>query len=208
MRSRRVKLHRLLVGLTGGVGTGKSTAAGLFRRLGAQVFNLDTIAHQALKPDTPTAQAIQKRFGLRILDSCGRIERKKLAAVVFQSARKRKILESIVHPFVFRALEEKTRGKKGILVLEVPLLFETHFDKKMDVTIVVSARFRERLERLEDRHLGAAQLAARTQAQMPLAKKETLADFVIDNNGTRDRLKQQVVSIWKKLKLMAREENS
>ncbi len=198
---KKPKQVSLLVGLTGGVGTGKSTVADCFSRLGAQVIDSDKLAHQALKPGTPTYDAICDHFGRKnILGSRGLIDRKKLGAIVFNRPAKRKILESIVHPYVFQEIEKAAKKKEGILILEVPLLFETNFNESMDVNIVVSASRARQAERLKKRNgMTLAEVSARIKAQTPLSRKAALADFVVNNNGSKTETKIQVKEIWKKL---------
>lgn len=197
----RAKKPNLLIGLTGGFGTGKSTVARLFRGLGAQVIDADKLAHRALKRGQSTYNVICARFGRKsILGTRGEINRKKLARIVFENPGKRKVLESIVHPFVFRQIKRVTKKKRGILILEVPLLFETRFNEKMDANIVVRANEKSQIARLGKRSgTSRAEVKARNKAQMPIEKKAKLADFVIVNNGSLNETKKQVVQIWKQL---------
>lgn len=207
---KRPRQVSVLAGLTGGFGTGKSTAARLFQTLGAKVIDADKLAHQALKRRTPTYDAICDHFGTKnILGIKGEIDRKKLARIVFKNPGKRKILESVVHPFVFAEIEKLAKKKSGILILEVPLLFETGLNEKMDVNIVVRVDEKTQMERLRKRMCATpAEVRARNKVQMPLVKKARLADFVICNDGSLKETKKQVFEIWKELKLMIKKENA
>lgn len=203
----------LLAGLTGGYGTGKSTVARIFRSLGAHVIDSDRLAHQALKPGTPTYDAIRDHFGGKnILGKKGLIDRRKLAQIVFKHPGKRKTLEAIVHPYVFAEIQRLAKKKSGVLMLEVPLLFETNFNEKMDANIVARASEKTQAARLMKRdRVTPAEVRARVKVQMPLAKKCALADFVINNDGSIRETKKQVAAIWEKLlKLSSKEkkENS
>ncbi|MBI4970476.1 MAG: dephospho-CoA kinase [Candidatus Omnitrophica bacterium] len=207
---RKPKRVSLLVGLTGGFGSGKSTAARYFRLLGAQVIDSDQLVHEALKPGTPTYDAVCDHFGRKkILGAQGNIDRKKLARIVFENQGKRKILESIVHPYVFSEIERAAKTKSGLLILEVPLLFETHFNEKMDANIVVWSSEKNQMARLRKR-TGAtpSEVRARMKAQMPLARKKTMADFVINNGGSLKETKNQVLEVWKQLKSMMKKEKA
>ena len=204
----RVMKPNLLVGLTGGFGTGKSTAARFFRLLGAQIIDADKLAHQALRQGRPTYNAVCAHFGRKnILGPRGEINRRKLARIVFNNPGKRRKLESIVHPFVLNEMERIAKKKLGIVILEVPLLFETNLNEKMDVSIVVRASEKKQLLRLRKR-TGAspAEVRARNEAQMPIAKKVRLANFVINNEGSLMGTKKQVFEIWKQLKSMMKKE--
>ena len=176
------------VGLTGGFGTGKSTVARHFRKLGAHVIDADRLAHEALRPGVPEYQ--------KILSCFGTVDRKKLAQIVFANPRKRKILESIIHPYVFRRIDELEKKKSGIVILEVPLLFETHFDKKMDSVVVVTASIQTQILRSS---LSKDETRARIKAQMPLSQKMKRADFVIHNDGSLTETKKQTVAVWRSL---------
>jgi len=205
---KRPKRVSTLVGLTGSFGTGKSTVARYFRQLGAHVIDADQLAHKALKPGTPTYDSIRDHFGKKnVVGKKGVIDRRKLAEIVFHHPGKRKTLEAIVHPFVFKEIEKIANKKKGVLILEIPLLFETHFNEKMDVNIVVKAGIKQQVKRLARRSgVEERQVRARIKAQMPLSKKERLADFVVDNSGSLKSTKKRVLNIWNQLKSMIRGE--
>lgn len=192
----------LVVGLTGGFATGKSTVARMFRKLGAKVLDCDRIAHQALTQGTPTYFKIVKQLGPHAVCSPkGMIDRKKLGRIVFGNPLNRKKLERIIHPFVFREIGSELKAiSKGVVILEVPLLFETRFDKRVDKVIVVSASRSTELARIRKKfRLSFEEARRRVAAQMPLSKKKTGADFVIENNRSLKETALQVKRLWKKL---------
>jgi dephospho-CoA kinase len=189
----------LIVGLTGGIATGKTTYTVVFKKLGAQIVCCDEIAHRALRKHTKTYNRIVKAFGSDILKPTKQIDRAKLATVIFNNQKKRKELEGIVHPYVFKRLDEKIKKTRGILVIEVPLLFETGFDKAVDKTILVWCSRRDQIKRIVKRDGGTEAWARkRIEAQMPLTAKKRKADFVIDNS-VLDKGVKQAINIWKKL---------
>jgi len=190
---------RVLVGLTGGFGTGKTTVTGMFRQEGARIISSDKLVQQALKRGTQTYQKISHLFAKdSILKNGGHIDKKKLATIVFSNGAKRKKLESIIHPFVFREIKRLSEKGSKVFVVEVPLLFETKFDQKMDWTVVVTASPKIQLARLKKKlGLTPSQSKARIKAQWSLTRKKKLANFVINNNGNLSETKKQVKKIWK-----------
>ena len=191
----------LIIGLTGSLATGKSTVASLFRDRGAKVIDADRIAHQLMKRNGNCYKAIVQKFGKGILTK-GSIDRKKLAAVVFADSRKRKTLERIIHPAVTKEIRKsielfKKRSSKGIVVLDVPLLFESGLDQYVDVIIVVKARRIDQITRAVN-HLKITKKEAqrRIAAQMPLNEKIRRADIIIDNNQSKRKTKNEVDEIW------------
>ena len=193
------KSANLVVGLTGGIATGKTTFSCFFRQLGAHVVSCDELAHRALRKNTQTYRRIVDRFGKDILAAGGRIDRSKLAAVVFKNKAKREALERIVHPFVFDRLRIEIRKARGIIIVEIPLLFETGYQKNIDISLLVWCPKREQKRRLKERDgLTAAQIEKRINAQMPLAEKKRRADYVIDNTDL-DQAVRTALHIWQKL---------
>jgi dephospho-CoA kinase len=191
-----------VIGLTGSLASGKSTVAGLLRRLGAVVIDADKIAHELIAPRGACEAGVVKAFGRKILTG-KRIDRKKLAAVVFAHPARLKQLEAIVHPAVGRNLKEalkKYRETDKRVVLEVPLLFESGLDRLADVTVTVTARRPQQLVRAMKHYgMSRAQASARIRAQMPLGRKVRLSDFTIDNKGTKKQTEKQVKSLWQRL---------
>lgn len=200
------------LGLTGGIGTGKTTVCAMFRRLGAMTLSSDKIVHKELEDNANLKRKIISFFGTEILKH-GSIDRKLLARKAFESQLALARLNRAVHPIVKKNILDwmsgNAGGKKGrdiVCVVEVPLLFETGFDRLFDVTAVVAAAPAIRKKRVLKRgKLGSADLELRARFQWPLDKKIAACDFVIDNNGTREKTFNQVkrvmeVLLWKSSK--------
>ncbi len=195
----------IIIGLTGGVGTGKSTVADIFKQLGAVVMDADGIAHELMRKGTPVWRAVRRAFGAGISSPTGQIDRKRLGALVFNDPRKLARLCQIVHPAVRRRFRELTRAigrtKRGATVVwDIPLLIEAGPIYKVDALVVVSAPFRVAARRLRDRSgWSSTEVKKRQSFQMPLKKKERLADFVVYNNGSLQATRRQVVHIWNQI---------
>ncbi len=185
------------IGLTGGFGAGKTTALSMFKRSGACVLSADVLAHGELKDNSALKEKIKKAFGPEVFKN-GKVDRRLLADRVFSSRKDRKRLNALIHPLVKkRILDVKRRlskSKKGaVLVVEVPLLFETGFDKFFDTTIGVAADLRTLKKRLvREARFGTRDLKARTAAQLPVKEKIGRCDFVIDNNKNKEKTFNQV----------------
>lgn len=193
--------------MTGGFATGKTTVARMFRHLGAEVIDCDRIAHEALAKGTPTYRQIAKGlYHHRVLNRSGAIDRKKLARAVFADARARKKLEGIVHPYVFREIARRLReNTRPMVVLEVPLLFETGFDKKVDWVVVVAAPRGVQIARARRKfHETSSEIRSRLRAQLPLSYKVGRADFIIDNGGSLTQTARQVQDLWSRLQILSR----
>jgi len=191
----------LLVGLTGSFGTGKSTAARLFRDRGAQVIDTDRLAHEVFRRGNRLYPKIRALFP----EIQGTVNRAKVARVVFRNAGKRKRLERLVHPYVFgRISEELRRRQKGIVVIEVPLLFESGFHRKCARTVVVKARPSEVVRRLRFKGFSKGEVEARWRAQWPLGRKTARADFIIENSKGLGRTRAQVRTVWNQLNRIER----
>ena len=192
------------IGLTGGIGAGKSTAAARFRALGALVLDADAIARAALEPGGACYLAVADAFGEEILLPDGKIDRKALAKIVFASEEKRALLNELVHPHVIEAMfsrAEADLGKQGgIAVFEVPLLFESGMHERMDANVLVTADEETRLERVCRRD-GATRESAisRIRAQMPDEQKRLLANYVLENNGSVAELNEQIDRVYNTL---------
>lgn len=191
-----------IIGLTGSLKTGKSTVAKMFAHLGAKVISADTIAHEEIKPNGRCYKEIIKIFGREILKNEA-IDRKKLGKIVFEDKKKLKILENIIHPVVNQRIGgfiNAQQGKKGVIVLDVPLLFEVGLQKKVDASVVVKAPATVQIKRaVKQLKISKAEALRRIKAQMPLKTKIRLANFIIDNGGTITGTRKQVVKIWDEL---------
>jgi dephospho-CoA kinase len=190
----------LLVGLTGGIGSGKSTVARLLEKRGAVVFDADLLAREAVEPGTPGHAAVIDRFGADVLAPGGELDREALASIVFADPAARRDLEQIVHPEVRRLFAEGTeayRDTDRVVVFSAPLLVETGMHTAFEILVVVSATVATQIERLmRQRGMSEASIRARIDAQAPLEDKAAVADFIVDNEGTFDELESQVDRLW------------
>ncbi|MFA6002632.1 MAG: dephospho-CoA kinase [Elusimicrobiota bacterium] len=199
-----MKRRALTVGLTGGIGSGKSEALRAFARLGADTLSLDEVAHQVLRKGAAGYRPVVRVFGRDILDARGEIDRRILGRIVFGAPRARRRLERLTQPAIARELRRRLRAhRRGLLVVEAPLLFETGWEKDFDLTVVVAAGCGKRLRRLARRdRLPAAQLRRRMAAQLPAAEKAARADVVLSNDGTRRGLRDKVREYHKAFELI------
>jgi dephospho-CoA kinase len=194
----------LLVGLTGNIGSGKSTVAQILSEHGATIVDADVLARRAVELGTPAYDKIVARWGTSILSADGRLDRAALRRVVFSDHDQLEELNAIVHPEVERLrsrLVELARGRGDLLVVcDIPLLFERHMTDTVDVIILVDASRALRLERLvQDRGLSETEAMEMIAAQMPAELKRARADFVIDNEGTLGQLERRVHDVWTSL---------
>ena len=198
----------ILVGLTGGVATGKSTVAKMFKRCGAVIIDADQLAHDVVKPGKPAWLEIVKTFGRAVLNPDRTLNRRELGAVVFGSRTKLRQLEQIIHPRVAREQARLTKqaarkDPHAVVIYDVPLLFEAGIDKRVDHTIVVTANRETQIARLKKRNgLSRAEAIRRIRSQMPLAKKIQRADHVLNGTLSRPSLRQQVSLLLKYLRLL------
>jgi dephospho-CoA kinase len=192
-----------IVGLTGGFGSGKSFVASLFKKRGAKVIDADKLARKALVRGSRTYKEIVGAFGESILGAHGAINRRALAKAVFGSRRKLARLNRIVHPGVIRSIKDRIRsaGANDILVLDAPLICEANLTGLMNILVVVKSSKRNQIDRCVSKfNMKEDDVCKRIECQMPLKKKLKLADYVIDNNGTKMETEKQVGRIWKDIK--------
>lgn len=193
----------MLVGLTGGIGSGKSTVARMLASRGAVVLDADVFARQAIDPGTPGLDRVVAAFGEGVVNTDGSLDRGKLADIVFHDEAKRRELESIVHPEVQRLIAEgisEHTGTDAVVVIDSPLLIETGAYRAMDLVVVVSADPNTQIERVvADRGIPEADARARLAAQMPLDQKTAVADRVLDNRGSLEDLERAVDVLWREL---------
>jgi dephospho-CoA kinase len=190
-----------IIGILGGIGSGKSTVAAEFAKLGCKVIDADEIAHELLE-QFEVRQGIVGLFGEGILDSAGKIDRQKLAGVVFADAQRLSSLNNIIHPLVLKRAEEliemyKLRAAIKAIVLDIPLLVEVGWDKRCDKLIFIDCRRHIRVDRVKK--LGVFdenQLKIRENFQISLDKKAKLADNIVDNNSDFSALVRQVANIF------------
>lgn len=200
-----VKRRFLLVGLTGGMGTGKSTVSQMFRDLGCLIIDADLLAREVVEPGAPAYAKIVAEFGKGILDADGRIDRKKLGAVVFADPAKRKRLEGFTHPEIRERqagilAELMTEGFEGIAIFDAALLVETGGARNMDRLVVVYADEATQVRRLRLRDdISETEARERIQSQMPLAEKVKQAHYVVDNSGSREETERRVREVHQAL---------
>ena len=191
------KYKPLVIGLTGGLATGKTTVAGMLARYGAKVIDADAIGHGLLEQGTRVYGAIVRCFGPGVLTADKAIDRRALSQIVFSDKARLQKLNSIIHPEIIRIVKKEiAKVRKGVVVLDAPLLVETGFYRNVDKVVVVTSSQARQIQRLQERlRLSRREILKRIRSQMPLSDKVRVADFVIDNNGTRNDLRKTVTQI-------------
>lgn len=201
----------VVVGLTGGIGCGKSTVARMFEALGATVIDADAIVHELQAPGMPLVAEIAEAFGADVLDATGALDRKALGAIVFRDAEARRRLNALVHPEVgaefARRIAAAIAADAPLLVLDIPLLFEGRragsqgaSALRFDATVLVACSEETQIVRQQRRDGASREEAlARIRAQMPLDEKRALADYVIENDGTLADTERQVREVVRAL---------
>jgi dephospho-CoA kinase len=189
------------VGLTGGIGAGKSTVADLFSKRGAVVIRSDELARQVIEPETPGQKQVISRFGIEILNDKGSIDRAKLAQIVFKDDVALKDLENIVHPLVRERTNQliSEQTSETIIINEIPLLLEKNMESLFDFLVIVISSEKNRLERLLQRGVSEDQAKARMAKQVDDQARKAAADFLIVNDGNLDQLDADVQKIWQTL---------
>ncbi|MCT2343044.1 dephospho-CoA kinase [Niallia taxi] len=197
----------LIIGLTGGIASGKSTISNYLRSLSLPIIDADVEARLAVEKGEPGYSKIVEHFGTEILLEDGSLNRAKLGEIVFRDEKQRAVLNGIVHPEVRNRMNQKqneaiAEGHMAV-ILDIPLLFENKLDSTVDKTILVYVDTETQISRLMDRNkLSLEQAKLRIEAQMPLQEKKALADKIIDNNGTVENSQDQALKIlqdWKVL---------
>jgi dephospho-CoA kinase len=193
-----------LLGLTGGIASGKSTVAAILRRLGAAIINADELSREVVQPEQDAWKEIITTFGTDILQEDKTLDRKKLRKIVFDNPDARKKLEAIIHPRVRALAERRIRelaaAGNSIIVYEVPLLFEAQIHLWLRPVILVACEIGTQRKRLLERdHLTEMEAQQHLDAQMNLEEKRKLADYVIENDGNLEELEQQVRAVLQKI---------
>lgn len=193
------------VGLTGGIGSGKSTVGAMFVELGCHLIDSDRITHELLADDAGVLDAVVREFGPGVLDETKRIDRKKLGAIVFSDPARRTALTDILHPVIFvrqQAFLERCAREDpgGIAIVDAALMVETGNYKRFDKLIVVTCLPEQQRERLVQRRFSDEEIDARIAAQMSMEEKAGYADFVIDNSGTSEATRVQVGNVYRVLR--------
>jgi len=195
-----------VIGLTGGMGSGKSTVSQFLSELGAVILNADEVGHKALKPDTDIWHKVIAAFGRQIVTPNGNIDRKKLGDIVFGNPESLSRLNQIMHPRMYALvkaqLEEYQRQGRRVVVLEAPLLLEAGWTSLVDEVWVTTSPEATVLKRLEERTgLSQAESLTRIRSQLPSAERVRHADVVINTDCDLDELKSKVKELWQRLEL-------
>jgi len=195
----------IIVGLTGSVGTGKSTVTNFFRELGAYIIDWDELAREVIRPHLRAWKEIVEYFGKDFLNEDLTINRQKLAEIVFSDKEKVTKLNQIVHPEVFKeddriTNEIRSLDPDALIIKDIPLLFELTHPVFVDKVVVVSASAQTQLRRLEEKGISREDAQNRIKSQLPLEEKIKSADFVINNDGPLEETKKQVEEIYSLLR--------
>jgi dephospho-CoA kinase len=192
----------LVIGLVGGIGSGKSVASAMLAELGAEVINADVVGHEVYEPGKPGFDAITAEFGAEVVGADGRIDRKKLGALVFADGGKLERLNAIVHPLIRAEIDRRIRrardaGAVRAVVVEAAILLEAGWRSLVDQVWVISARREDVVERLAaQRGMDASETDARMAKQMTDAERRSVADVVIENVGSLDELRARLTGLW------------
>ena len=195
----------LKVGLTGGIGSGKSSVSELFSKWGAYIFDADSVAKEILNNNETAQGEIIAEFGTDILDGSGNIDKQKLARIAFQDENHQLRLNTIIHPYVFTEIDSKfdiiiSNKKHEIFVVDAALIYESGADTHMDYIIVVTSHLRLRTQRVMERGgLTREEFLSRLDLQWPDEDKVHMADFVIHNNGTENDLLEESQKVFDRL---------
>jgi len=197
----------LIVGLTGGIVSGKSTVASMFRDLGAKIIDADKLGHSVILPNKPAWKKIVKIFGKDILQNDLTIDREKLGKIVFANQTLLKKLNEITHPEITKLIKKeinlaknKTYNQEKVLIIDAALIYEAKINRFMDKIIIVYIDEDEQIKRLIKRNnLSKEEALQRIGSQMPMKEKVKMADYVIDNSSSLNKTREQVKKIWKNL---------
>jgi dephospho-CoA kinase len=196
----------LLVGVTGGIASGKTVVAKMLEALGAPIIDFDVLARQVVEPGEPAFTQVVDYFGKQILQEDGSLDRKKLSRIVFQDTEKRTQLEDFTHPPIYEAFLKGVnaitdKDPEAIIQAVVPLLIEKNLQSIFDKVLVVYVPQEKQIERLVERDgISIGEAAHMLKAQLPIDEKLAYADFVVNNEGSMEETKRQVEEIWLELK--------
>jgi len=190
--------NRPVIGITGGVATGKSAVAAMLKKYFKYVIDADEVARRIVEKGKPAYKKIIKAFGPSLLAKDGSLDRKKLAGSVFKNKKKKKLLEKITHPLIISIMKNTIAGlkrKNKIIIFEAPLLFEAKMEKMADIILVVASSQKKQIERFTEKGYSKKDALLRIKAQLPLEQKIKKADIVIYNNGSLQELKKNVKNL-------------
>lgn len=203
-------MTKLILGVTGGIASGKSTVVRMLKEMGTPAIDFDLLARQAVEPGMPALRKIVDYFGEQVLQKNGSLDRKKLSKIVFQNPGKRKKLESFTHPVIyeeyFRQVSEIAEKNPGAVIqAEIPLLFELNLQSMVDKTLLVHIPREEQIKRLTRRdNISESEAVAILNAQMPIDEKLEHADFVVRNENSLGETRKQLEHIWQSLEKIQR----
>lgn len=194
----------MIIGLTGGIASGKSTVSSMFEELGCVIIDADKVARDVVKPGQQGLEAVTARFGPQILTPEGELDRKALGEIIFNDEEKRKELNSILHPLIRGKMQEKKeealREKPPLIIMDIPLLFESQLEQTVEAVIVVYVPPDQQLERLMHRdQISKEEAQRKIDSQMPIDEKKKRAHFLINNSGSLDETRLQVEAIFSNL---------
>ena len=195
----------LRVGLTGGIGTGKSTASNFFKKLGAFVFDADAEAKNLLSSNDIVQHELISEFGTDIINPSGEIDKKKLARFAFQDVDHQRRLNSVVHPYIYDLIDNSyekvlSDSKHNVFIIDAAMIYESGYDIHLDYVIVITAQLKNRMERALARNtLTREEILKRMEFQWTEEEKVNMADFVIHNDATEEKLNKNIKSLMKKL---------
>ena len=195
----------LKVGLTGGIGSGKSTASKFFEKLGAFILDADKEAKNLLEKNEIVQHEVISEFGTDIINTTGKVDRNKLARVAFQDVDHQRRLNSVVHPYIYDLIDKTfdkilSDGKHAVFIIDAAMIYESGYDIHLDYIIVITAQLKNRMERaLARKTLTREEILKRIEFQWPEEEKVGMADFVIHNDGSEKELNDNIKSLIKKL---------
>jgi len=195
----------LKVGLTGGIGSGKSTASKFFEKLGAFILDADKEAKNLLEKNEIVQHEVISEFGTDIINTTGKVDKNKLARVAFQDVDHQRRLNSVVHPYIYDLIDKTfdkvlSDGKHAVFIIDAAMIYESGYDIHLDYIIVITAQLKNRMERaLARKTLTREEILKRIEFQWPEEEKVGMADFVIHNDGSEKELNDNIKSLIKKL---------
>jgi len=195
----------LKVGLTGGIGSGKSTASKFFEKLGAFILDADKEAKNLLEKNEIVQHEVISEFGTDIINTTGKVDKNKLARVAFQDVDHQRRLNSVVHPYIYDLIDKTfdkvlNDGKYDVFIIDAAMIYESGYDIHLDYIIVITAQLKNRMERaLARKTLTREEILKRIEFQWPEEEKVGMADFVIHNDGSEKELNDNIKSLIKKL---------
>jgi dephospho-CoA kinase len=186
-----------VIGLTGGIASGKSVVSRILRERGLPVIDADSIAHEILETDEGIKQKVVTTFGTEVLTAAGVVDRERLGSIIFQDAQRRRELERILHPVIGAILWQRALEADDVVVLEIPLLIERRDHERVDLVVVVYATREHQIQRLIERDgLTREEAIRRIETQLPLDEKVAYAHYVINNNGSLKETEEQVARFY------------